>query len=88
MLLGYHHDVRTTLTIDEDVAAKLRGEMQKSGRSFKEVVNTILRLALNTSRRPTRRPFKVEARALGLLEGLTYDNVETLLERAEGPRHR
>ncbi len=84
----YHHDVRTTLTIEDDVAAGLRAEMRKSGRSFKEVINTILRLALNSPRKQPRRPFKVEARDLGLGEGLSYDNVESLLDQAEGPRRR
>ena len=70
------------------MAAKLRARMRETGRSFKEVVNTVLRLALNSPKKPARRPFQVEARALGLREGLSYDNVESLLDRAEGPRRR
>jgi hypothetical protein len=31
--------VRTTLTLDEDVAAKLRAEARKTGRSFRDTVN-------------------------------------------------
>lgn len=88
MVFLYHHDVRTTLTIEDDVAAKLRAEMRKSGRSFKEVVNAVLRLALNATKKPARRPFKVEAHDLGLKEGLSYDNIESLLDQAEGPRRR
>jgi plasmid stability protein len=86
----YHQDVRTTLTLDEDVAAKLKAETRRSGRSFKETVNEILRRGLVTrpGTRP-RDPFKVVARDLGQLRpGLSLDNIADLLEQTEGPRHR
>lgn len=82
--------MRTTLTVDEDVAAKLKAEVRRSGRSFKETVNEVLRRGLLTGpgARP-REPFKVVARDLGRLRpGLSLDNVADLLEQAEGPRHR
>jgi hypothetical protein len=82
--------VRTTLTVDEDVAAKLKAEARRSGRSFKETVNEVLRRGLVTraGARP-REPFKVVARDLGdLRPGLSLDNVAELLDQVEGPRHR
>ncbi|MCK6557014.1 DUF2191 domain-containing protein [Candidatus Binatia bacterium] len=82
--------MRTTLTLDEDVAAKLRAETRRSGRSFKEAVNEFLRIGLN-SRRPAKPParFRIRARSLGRLKpGLSLDNVSALLEEAEGPVHR
>jgi hypothetical protein len=39
-----------TVTLD-DIDALLRGEMKRSGESFKQVVNRILRLGLNLARR-------------------------------------
>ena len=56
----------TTLTLDDDVAAKLKTESQRAGRPFREVVNETLRRGLE-SRRATaqRRAFKVTARDLG-----------------------
>jgi hypothetical protein len=56
---------------------------------FKEMVNSMLRLGLNTRAR-TRAlpPFKVKAKPLGLQPGLSYDNIEDLLERTEGILHR
>jgi hypothetical protein len=42
--------VRTTLTLDDDVGAKLKQEMRKTGRSFKATVNEFLRLGLNARR--------------------------------------
>lgn len=83
------HDVRTTLTLDEDVAAKLRAEMRRSGKPFKQTVNDLLRLGLNAPRalKPPQ-PFVVRARALGVRPGLNYDNIGELLEDLEGPAHR
>jgi len=37
--------VRTTLTLDDDVAAKLKSLARRSGRAFREVVNDTLRKA-------------------------------------------
>jgi hypothetical protein len=80
--------MRTTLTLDDDVAAKLREESRRTGRSFKEVVNSRLRLALTQRQRTARSPFVVAARPLSPRRRLAYDNVAELLEVAEGPEHR
>jgi hypothetical protein len=81
--------VRTTLTLDDDVASKVKAEARKSGRAFKEVVNGLLRVALNTKRVPTaNQKFKVDARPMGLLPGIDLDNVGQLLEQLEGPLHK
>ncbi len=81
--------MRTTLTLDEDIAAKLKAEARKTGRPFKQVVNETLREGF-FARRPGKRlpPFKVKARRLGLRPGLSYDCVGKLLEELEGPLHR
>jgi hypothetical protein len=81
--------VRTTLTLDEDVARRLKAEMRRSGRPFRTVVNDCLRAALSVPARPPMEPFVVKARDLGALRpGLTLDNIGALLEAAEGPLHR
>jgi hypothetical protein len=81
--------MRTTLTLDDDVAAKLAAEARRSGRPFKEVVNACLRLALNAKRQgaPAKR-FVVKARPLDPVPGVSFDNVEALLDRLEGPGRR
>jgi hypothetical protein len=76
--------VRTTLTIDEDVARLLEKEQRRSGKSFKQVINDFLRLGL-TVKQPLKKPFKVTPINLGLPH---YDKVEDLLDSLEGPDHR
>lgn len=83
--------MRTTLSLDEDVARRLRAEVRRSGKPFKTVVNEHLRLALSS--RPRGRgpepPFVIRPRDLGALRpGLSLDNIGELLEAAEGPAHR
>jgi len=82
--------MRTTLTLDDDVAAKLKAESRRAGRTFREVVNEVLRQGLASQRvTAKRRSFKIIARDLGDLKpGLSLDNVAELIERVEGPLYR
>jgi len=82
--------MRTTLTLDDDVAAKLKAESQRAGRPFREIVNDMLRRGLENRRATAeRRAFKVSARDLGNLKpGLSLDNVAELIEHVEGSLHR
>ncbi len=77
--------MRTTLTLDDDVAALLKKEARKSGEPFKRVVNRFLRVGL-TTKPPARKPFKVTPINLGLPRD--FDKVEELLEYLEGPDYR
>ncbi len=82
--------MRTTLTLEEDVAAQLREWMQRSGRSLKDTVNTLLRLGLHTAERAqSAEPFVVHPHRLGTpAPGLNLDRISELLEQVEGPMHR
>ena len=89
MLPKYHQDVRTTLTLDDDIAAKLGEVAKKAGRPFKQVVNETLRLGLNAKRTmKPRKPFTVRTRDTGLRPGFELDCVASLLEDLEGPPRR
>lgn len=80
--------MRTTLSLDDDVARLLQREVRRSGASFKETVNRCLRQGLIASSRRPAKPFAVTPRPLGLPPGLSYDNAEELIEALEGPTHK
>ena len=81
--------MRTTLTLDDDVTFGLRRVQDaEPDRSFKEIVNDILRSGLNGSRPLKKKRFKVTPMSLGLREGLNIDNIEELLDIVEGPLRR
>jgi hypothetical protein len=77
--------MRTTLSLDDDVARLLNKEVRRSGDSFKQVVNRFLRLGLMASKQPVRKPFRVKPWNLGLPP---FEKVEELLEYLEGLDHR
>ena len=89
MSTKHHQDVRTTLTLDDDVAAKLKDEVRKTGRPFKETVNACLRAGLNLKRTPRSAvAFRVRPHDMGTRTGVNLDKISTLLEEIEGPEHR
>ncbi len=63
--------MRTTVTLDPDVAAKLKRAAQERGVSFKEALNTSVRQGLHSTEAP--RPYRVPARRLGVKPGIDLD---------------
>lgn len=82
--------MRTTLTLDDDVAVRLKAEARRGGLSFRDVVNETLRRGLASQRATSKRSdFRVVARDLGDLKpGLSLDNVAELMEQVEGSTFR
>ena len=81
--------MRTTLSIDDDIAVLLEQEVRSSGKPFKIVVNNLLSLGLAQARKPqAAAAFRVTPRDLGLGPGQSYDDISALLEELEGPEHR
>lgn len=81
--------MRTTLTLDDDVARLVEEELRRSGDTFKGVVNGLIRDGIVARRNPQRRNrFVVKPFSMGLRPGLSYDCVEKLIEESEGPNHR
>ena len=81
--------VRVTLSLDEDLAAEIQKAADRSGRSFEEAVSDSLRLFVRShpaSVPPS--PFEVRAKALQARPGVDFDDIEELLEQAEGPAYR
>ena len=78
--------MRTTLTIDDDIAVKLKTEAKRAkDKTFKEIVNETLRLGL-LARKELKQPpeFRVKSRRMGYRKALNYDNIGELLEQIEG----
>jgi hypothetical protein len=81
--------VRTTLTIDDDIAVLVEQEVRRSGDTFKGTVNRLLRRGLTVKdKNAERAPFEVTPLFMGLRPEQNYDNIEALLEELDGPGHR
>ncbi len=68
-----HHDgsMRTTLTLDEDVADFLKMQSRLLGRPFEQVVNDVLRRGMTPrSDRPEPPTFRIVANRSGLVPGV------------------
>jgi len=64
--------MRTTVTLDPDVAAKLRATTRKRGVSFKAALNDAVRAGLAATN-PPGKPFTVRAQPLGIRPGFDVD---------------
>lgn len=84
-----HHDailpsMRTTVTLEDDVAAAVDRLRRERSIGFSEAVNELIRAGLLA--KPPRRAFRQRSRAIGLRIDVT--NVAEALETLEGPDHR
>lgn len=61
--------MRTTVTLDEDVAAALKRTARERGISFKEALNAAVRRGLGESDRPAR-PYRLPAYDMHLKPGI------------------
>lgn len=77
--------MRTTVKLDDDVAAFLKKEVRKTGEPFKQVLNRYVRLGFTAAKHPPRKPFKVTPINLGVPH---FDKIQDLLEYLEGPEYR
>jgi hypothetical protein len=76
--------MRTTLTLDPDVAERLNGEIRRTGKSLKSVVNGAIRLGLGLATKRRKGPrFRVEPHAFGLRAGIDPDRLNQLVDELE-----
>ena len=81
--------IRTTVTLDDDVVARVKRESLSRGASFRDTLNDLLRAALlDIDYKPRRRALAILPAHMGHKPGLNYDSIESLLEYGEGDRHR
>jgi hypothetical protein len=76
--------MRTTLTIDDDLAAILERERVRKGVSFKEVVNSLLRRGLELEQlTPTRPVVVTRPHDYGFKPGVDLDKLNQLVDELE-----
>jgi len=81
--------MRTTLTLDDDVASRLERERRRRNVPFKDLVNEVLRAGLDSRTEPgPRTRFQTEGLSLGPSLIGSLDNIEEVLARAEGEDHK
>lgn len=83
--------MRTTLTLDDDVAARLERLRAERGRTLKEVVNEALRLGLRALEEPIvpdAAPYRTPSESLGGCTIGSLDDVAEALAAAEGDAFR
>lgn len=76
--------MRTTLTLESDVASKLKQEMRRRGEGMKAVVNQALRKGLGLA--PVEEappPFEVCPHSFGFRPGIDLDRLNQLADELE-----
>lgn len=73
----YGHQVRTTVTLDDDLAVELQRLARERGTGFKDVLNSVVRAGLRGG--PARAaPYRVPTRRLGLRPGVDLTKALTM----------
>lgn len=76
--------MRTTLTLDRDVAEGLEKEMRRTGKGLKAAVNDALRRGLRMAGKAPRPPrFEVRPHAFGVRPGIDLDRMNQLVDELE-----
>jgi len=74
--------MRTTVTLDPDVEAKLQAAMRERGVSFKVALNEAVRNGLRDKPNATKR-FRVKASPMGVRPGINLDKALRLAGELE-----
>lgn len=76
--------MRTTLTLDPDVAADLKRRVRRTGKPFRQVVNDAVRAGLRAQDAPPPRPYRLTPVSLGgPLPGVNLDKALQLAAALE-----
>lgn len=77
--------MRTTITIDPDVAARLEAVQRERGWTFKEAVNAMLRRGLGATG-DGESPYRMPVRALGVRSEVDIDRIREEIGRLDDAR--
>ncbi len=75
--------MRTTLTLDDDLAALLKHRAQELGIPFKEVLNRVIREGLGAAAIPSTHPPKTRPHSFGFRPGVDLDKLNQLADELE-----
>ena len=75
--------MRTTLTIEPDVAERLNQELANGDATLKQVVNERLRLGFGLKRSKGKRPYKVKAHHSAYRPGVDRKKLNQLVDELE-----
>ncbi len=76
--------MRTTLTLEADVADQLERAARRSGKGIKATVNEALRIGLGMTNKPIQPPrFQIRAFVNGLQPGIDPDKMNQLPDQLE-----
>ena len=75
--------MRTTLTIDDDVAARLKELAHRRRASFKETVNAVLRRGLSAQDRTDAEPYETDVFRSGFRPGVDIARLNQLSDHLE-----
>jgi hypothetical protein len=83
--MSMHHDafMRTTLTLDPDVARLLDEEVHRVRKPMKQVVNDALRRGLTSGTRAPKKRYRVRPHGGRLLPGLDRGRLNALVDELE-----
>ncbi len=80
--------MRTTLTLDPDVAQRLKARMAEEGLSLKQAVNEALRAGLGRDSRQEPVKFRVEPHPCLFRPGIDLDKLNQLADELEAEAGR
>ena len=84
--------MRTTLTLDDDVAKEIERLRAERRTGLKETINAVLRAGVATLRSrkktPARSKFRTEPVSLGTPRLKSLDNIDEVLSLGEGENYR
>jgi hypothetical protein len=76
--------MRTTLTLDPDVARLVEAEVHRARKPMKQIVNDALRRGLSGGSRPARRkPYRLQPHVASLLPGIDRTRLNALADELE-----
>ena len=81
--------MRTTLTIDDDIAVQIDERRRREGHSLKRIVNMLLREGLQSDRQaPRAKKYRTKTHKLRMRPGFDVARLNQLVDELETDAHR